>query len=405
MKILIVNKFLYPNGGSETYIFEIGKCLESMGHEVQYFGMEHEGREVGNRAEIYTRNTEFHGGGIKSKFAKLLMPIRIIYSKEAYRKMWRVLEDFEPDVVHFNNINFQLTPSVIEAVADYEINKGRNIQMVYTAHDSQWVCPGHLLRTPCDGRRCFDCKGEKYFNCIKNKCIHGSTARSLLGTIEAYVYKHRQTYALIDKVICPSGFMKEILETKPQLQDKCVVYHNFIPGVENKPEIDSKDKYALYFGRYSEEKGISTLLEVCKQLPNVRFIFAGSGPLENDVNALSNIENRGFLSGEPLKKLIREARFVVFTSECHENCSFTVMESISYGTPLIASATGGTPELVSDTVNGELYEAGNIDELKEKICCLWNDDIKIEKYREGCRNTHFDTVQEYCEKMVEEIYK
>ena len=41
MRILIVNKFLYPNGGSETYIFKIGSQLQKMGHAVQYFGMDH----------------------------------------------------------------------------------------------------------------------------------------------------------------------------------------------------------------------------------------------------------------------------------------------------------------------------------------------------------------------------
>ena len=56
MRILIVNKFLHPNGGSETYIFKIGQQLQKMGHEVQYFGMEHENRIVGNRVESYTRN-------------------------------------------------------------------------------------------------------------------------------------------------------------------------------------------------------------------------------------------------------------------------------------------------------------------------------------------------------------
>ena len=43
MRVLIINKFLYPNGGSETYIFKLGEVLEQHGHEVQYFGMEHEG--------------------------------------------------------------------------------------------------------------------------------------------------------------------------------------------------------------------------------------------------------------------------------------------------------------------------------------------------------------------------
>ena len=36
MKVLIVNKFLHPNGGSETYIFEVGKQLQKMGHQVEY---------------------------------------------------------------------------------------------------------------------------------------------------------------------------------------------------------------------------------------------------------------------------------------------------------------------------------------------------------------------------------
>ena len=36
MKILMVNKFLYPNGGSETYMFKLGAYLKSIGHEVEY---------------------------------------------------------------------------------------------------------------------------------------------------------------------------------------------------------------------------------------------------------------------------------------------------------------------------------------------------------------------------------
>ena len=54
MRVLIINKFLYPNGGSETYIFKLGEALEQHGHEVQYFGMEHEGRCVGNWVNAYT---------------------------------------------------------------------------------------------------------------------------------------------------------------------------------------------------------------------------------------------------------------------------------------------------------------------------------------------------------------
>ena len=82
MRTLILNKFLHRNGGSETYIFKLGEALEQHGHEVQYFGMEHEGRCVGNRVNAYTSDMDFHGG---SKLSKLTYPIKTIYSKEAPR--------------------------------------------------------------------------------------------------------------------------------------------------------------------------------------------------------------------------------------------------------------------------------------------------------------------------------
>ena len=103
MRVLMVNKFLFPNGGSETYIFDIGKELIKMGHEVQYFGMDNKSRIVGNRAESYTSSMDFHAGGIQ----KLLYPFKIIYSVEARKRIGEVLDDFRPQVVHLNNINFQ----------------------------------------------------------------------------------------------------------------------------------------------------------------------------------------------------------------------------------------------------------------------------------------------------------
>ena len=79
MKVLIVNKFLYLHGGSETYIFKLGDYLMSQGHEVQYFGMEHEKRCVSNHVNAYTSNMDFHNGSILSN---LSYSIRTIYSIE-----------------------------------------------------------------------------------------------------------------------------------------------------------------------------------------------------------------------------------------------------------------------------------------------------------------------------------
>lgn len=398
MRVLIINKFLYPNGGSETYIFEIGKQLVQMGHEVQYFGMEHEGRIVGNRVESYTSNMDFHTG----KLQKLIYPFKIIYSVESRRKIRKVLDDFVPDVVHLNNFNFQLTPSIIYEIRKYEKEKKHRVKIVFTAHDYQLVCPNHLLMLPQSGELCERCLGGHPLNCAKYNCIHGTKVKSVLGSAEGKLYQLLHTYRQIDKVICPSRFMEEKLSTSPDLKERTVMLHNFVNL--RKGEMPQKEEYVLYFGRFCREKGMKTLLEVCHSLPDIPFVFAGGGPMEAEVNAVPNIENRGFLTGNALVQTIQKARFSVFPSEWYENCPFSVMETQIYGTPVIASNLGGTPELLDDAETGELFEGGNGEQLRTKILMLWNDREKLQKYTENCGNVEFDSVEEYCKKLLN-IYR
>jgi len=394
MKVLMVNKFLYPNGGSETYIFEIGKQLQKMGHEVQYFGMEHEGRVVGNRMNSYTSNMDFHGG----KFSKLLYPFKIIYSIEARKKIRVVLNDFKPDVVHLNNINFQITPSILYEIKKYETDTKEKIKVIATAHDYQWVCPNHMMYIPHRQEICERCTGGQYSNCSKYRCIHNSRVKSVLGSIESYLYHFRKTYGLIDTIICPSEFLKKQLAKDRTMADKLVAMHNFV--TIDKRELDSvnyeKEDYVLYFGRYAKEKGIETLLKVCEQLPEIPFVFAGGGPLEDMVNQNKNVTNVGFQRGKDLQELIAKARFSIYPSEWYENCPFSVMESQMYGTPVIGAAIGGIPELVQEGINGELFESGNATDLKKKIEVLWQDEERLQKYSKNCKKIQYSTIEEYC---------
>lgn len=395
MKVLIVNKFLHPNGGSETYIFELGRQLARMGHSVQYFGMEHEGRIVGNRIGCYTDDMDFHSG----KWEKLFYPFRILYSRQASARMKKVLSDFDPNVVHLNNFNFQLTPSVIYAVRKYEKHAGKKIRIVYTAHDPQLVCPSRQLRVPGTGELCTRCLGGRQWNCAKYRCIHNSRVKSLLGSLEGRLYERLKTYRYLDVIVCPSRFMEGLLRQNSALCGRTVVLHNFIGAIEP-PAADKKD-YVLYFGRYSREKGIDTLLEACRRLPHIPFVFAGKGPLEEQVNSMENIENKGFLNGPELYALIAGARFTVFPSECYENCPFSVMESQVCRTPVIASRLGGTPELLLEEKTGEFFEAGNAAQLAERIQKLWEDRKKLARYTENCRAVSFAGASQYCEKLLQ----
>jgi len=279
---------------------------------------------------------------------------------------------------------------------------GKQCKIVFTAHDYQLVCPNHMMNNPNTNQNCEKCLGGKFTNCMKGKCIHGSTAKSAIGMMEAYFWKWKGVYKYIDTMICCSEFLKTKMDSNPLFAKKTIALHNFVEHVEWKQT--EKKGYVLYFGRFSTEKGIVTLMQVCKQLPNIPFIFAGTGPLEETINDIPNIKNVGFQKGKALEKLIREAQFSIYPSEWYENCPFSVMESQMYGTPVLGARIGGIPELIEEGRTGELFESRNVEDLKNKILGLWEKREKIEKYNKNCKRIKFDTIEEYVEKLMM-IYK
>lgn len=393
MKILMVNKFLYPNGGSETYMFKLGEQLTKIGHQVEYFGMEHEGRCVSNSADAYTEDMDFHNSGA---LQKIKMSLKTIYSKEARQKIRLVLDKFQPDIVHLNNFNYQLTPSIILEIRQWEKEQGKSVKIIYTAHDYQLICPNHTMFNR--DKICEACIGGKFINCTKGKCVHGSSLKSLIGTIEAEYWNRKNVYSQIDKVICCSAFMKKKLDTNPVFRNKTITLHNFVDEVEEK-ETQKKD-YVLYFGRFAKEKGIETLTGASK----IKVVCAGSGPMEDTVNQSPNLENIGYKTGTELETLIREAKCTVYPSIWYENCPFSVMESIMYGTPVVASEIGGIPELIENQKTGILFEAGNVKEFENAIHSIISDKTKADEMSRACLEYKFDTVSEYCTKLIK-IYE
>lgn len=372
MKILMVNKFLYPKGGAETYFLKVGEYMEKAGHQVEYFGMYHEKNIVTNSANEYTTEMDFH----TSKMERLLYPFRIIYSLEARRKIRKVIEKFKPDIVHLNNINFQLTPSIID-----EIHK-HNIPMVQTVHDYQMMCPNHLM-FDVEKKTCELCLEGSKWNCARKNCIAGSKVKSVIGSTEAILYMRRKTYQKIQQFICPSQFMEDKLNQTGLYQGKTLTIHNFIE-MKKIDEASEKEDYILYFGRLSEEKGLGMFLNCCRKLSHIKFIIAGTGPLVNQCIGIPNVEFVGFKTGEELDDLIKRAKFSVYPSIWYENCPLSVLEAISLGTPVIVSNLGGTPELIVNNETGIIIDDINEDKLANEINALYQDSQRILEMSRKC---------------------
>lgn len=393
MKVLLINKFLYPKGGSETYVFKLGELLASNGHAVEYFGLENKKNIVGNSAGVYAPHMDFNEGIRKN----LKAPFKIIYSSEARKRIRKVLDSFNPDVVHFNNIQYHLTPSVILEVEKYKKQTGHNVKIIYTAHDYQLVCPSHGLFDS-ELNICEKCLTGNYMHCIKTKCMKNSRAKSLLATADAYLWKCSKAYSYIDKIICPSRFLKSKLDTQKRFRNKTVAIHNFI---ESQPELSTeKESYVLEFGHLSRDKGTLTLLEAASRMPETRFVFAGYGSAEEAIKSIPNAEFVGFKTGDELKKLIQKAAVSVCPSKIYENCPFSVIESQIYGTPVVASRIGGIPELVQDGKTGYLFEAGNAKDLEKKLRLLLEKENN-KMFIHNCGFFKFETPKTYYNKLMQ----
>lgn len=394
MRILMVNKFLYPRGGAESYMLKLGQQLEKSGHTVEYFGMYDEKNTVGNSAGLYTQNMDFHSG----KLSRFLYPFKIIYSAEAYKKISRVIDSFKPDVVHMNNINFQLTPSVIYAV------KKKKIPLVQTVHDYQMICPNHLLYNFKQNRSCTLCVGRNKLGCLKYKCIHSSAVKSLIGIIESRLYTALGTYGLPDLYICPSRFLEnKLLCADKRFDGKVCTLHNFITVTEPTEPVKAEQPYIIFAGRFSEEKGISLLAETAKLLPEYRFYAAGSGPDEEKLHGIENIKLTGFLTKDELSNTVAGAKALIAPSVCFENCPLSILEAHSMGVPVITMNYGGMAELVEDGVTGILAKEATPQAIADAVKELVGNSEKYEKIRQNCiaRKGEIMSAEQYANILIQ----
>jgi glycosyltransferase involved in cell wall biosynthesis len=81
------------------------------------------------------------------------------------------------------------------------------------------------------------------------------------------------------------------------------------------------------------------------------------------------IKIHGKLPAEKIKKF-RQQAFVTLIASRYDNFPYTVMEALSYGSPIVAANVGGIPEIVNDGISGVLFNGGDADSLLQSIANL-----------------------------------
>lgn len=371
MRVLLVNKFYYIKGGSETYYFSLKKMLKDNGHEVIDFSMQDDKNLPSEYQEFFVENVDYSGenGFIK----KWIAAKKIIYSTEAKKKFEKLVLESKPDLVHLNIFQHQISPSILDVIKKY------NLPTVYTAHDLKMICLNYKMMI--NGRICEQCKGGRYFNCLKNKCVKDSYIKSCVNVIEGYLHKWKKSYDVIDFIITPSKFYRNKFIEFGIQRDRIFHLPNFLPD-QNKITELYNEEYYLYFGRLSEEKGVKTLLEAAKDI-KINLWIVGTGPLKNELEEIVKAENLynikilGYKSGQELTNIVGNSKAVILPSEWYENGPYSAIEALQLKRPILGADIGGIPELVHD--NGFLFKSGDQVDLKkaiEKFEQLSQDELK-----------------------------
>ena len=405
MKILQIDAYHHILGGAEKVMFNTADLLKEHGHDVVFFSLCWDKNFDSEYSSYFAPSRESRTG--------LLSPLRNItsyfYSIEAAKKIEQLIESEHPDIAQIHLMWGNITPSILGVL------KRHNIPVIMTVHDYRMICPAYVFKNGM-GVICEECDGHKFWKCVSNKCCKNSYSKSLLMTAEIY-FRNKVLHAPenIDGFLFVSNFAKEKHEPyMPFLKKrKTVVMYNFSEGINTEPNRPSNEKYFLYFGRLSKEKGVHTLLNAVKDLEDVHLKIVGTGSEEEFLrriiveNDIKNVEILGYKCGEELKSLVKNAYFIIVPSEWYENNPMTIIEAYSASTPVIGSRIGGIPEIIVNNETGFTFKCSSIADLRSAISkadALSEDDYMHMRQRAlDFAHEHFDR-ENYYNKLIK-FYK
>jgi glycosyltransferase involved in cell wall biosynthesis len=300
-----------------------------------------------------------HNDAINS-MSKLAAARRTIWNEETYRKLRAIVRRERPAIVHFTNTFPLISPSA------YQAAKREGAAVVQSLRNYRLLCPNaQFLR---NGAVCENCLERRIpWPGVWHGCYRGSRAGS--AVVAAMLAWHRfcGTYAeTVDVYYALTEFARRKFVEGGLPAQKIVVKPNFVypdpePG-------DGAGGYAVFVGRLSPEKGITTLLSAWRQLSgDLSLKILGDGPLAGLVEQAARNDSRirwlGHRPTTEVQRIVGNAACTIVPSLWYEGQPRTIIEAFARGTPVIASRLGSMQELVEEGLNGFLFEPGNADDL------------------------------------------
>ena len=351
MRVVQTHNYYRFRGGEDSMYEQICHLLEARGHEVERF--------------------ERHSDLVRRARGKVAAVFSAIYHPGAKREMSKLLDRFQPALVHIHNLYPLISPSVLESCGR------RSIPVVMRCPNYRLVCPTALLFRK--GRPCYLCTGGREYWCALTNCRGNVFESTAMGLRNYAVRVHGLIAKHVSLFLPPSECVKRHLVAAGIPNAKIEVVPNTVraPRHSCKP---AKGEYVVFAGRLSDEKGIASLLRAAALTPDIPVVIAGDGILYESLRreAPSNVRFTGKLKRDALDDLYAHARLCVVPSVWDEAFGLVAAEASAIGLPVVASRMGALPEIVDEGETGLLFEAGNELDLATKLEELWKSPARCE---------------------------
>ena len=347
MRLLLCHAHYQQRGGEDHSFEDEARLLESRGHEVFRYTL--------------------HNDAI-NEMGKIGMAVRTIWHQRVYRELRQIMASFGPGLVHFTNTFPLISPAAYYAAA------AECVPVVQSLRNYRLLCPNGLFLR--DSLPCEDCIGRRVaIPAIAHKCYRDSRAATTVVAGMLSVHRLMGTWhRRVGLYVTPSEFARRKFIAGGFPEDRVAVKPNFVdpdPG-----EGDGSGGYAIFVGRLSPEKGVTTLLDAwLKHTPPVPLKIVGDGPMAENVRQAVEQDRRriewlGRRPNSETMQLIGQAAMLVFPSLAYETFGRSVIESFAKGTPVITSDEGASAELIQIGVTGYTFPRGNAPALAEQVTRL-----------------------------------
>jgi glycosyltransferase involved in cell wall biosynthesis len=353
----------YLNRGGEDQVFEAeAELLAAHGYRV--IRMEDHLREPAGWRERWelARNT--------------------VWSNDWHIKMWQLLEQHRPDIVHIHNWWPQMSPAVC-----YVAHSAR-VPVIHTLHNYRLLCPNAIFFR--DGHTCEDCLGKTVpWPGVLHACYQRSRVRTAVIANVLARHRKRKTWSeQVDVYIALSEFARCKFIEGGLPAERIVVKPNFVYPTPAMGEGDGG--YALYVGRLAEPKGIATLLAGWERMHGkLPLKIVGDGPMSTEVQAATRgrlgIEWLGRVSHDRVVELMQAATALVFPSICYEGFPMAIVEAFATGLPVVASDLGTMSSLVQHGRTGLHFRPGDAASLAHRVEWISTHSVERRQMRQNAR--------------------